>query len=301
LSDRLSHIIDRLQATNHKRHYLALLRVLVSLWYLQQLFFRRSAFDLMYNDNSILRLDPSWAMRFFHLDTELFRSGYPILMGIAFLLLLLNLFGIGRNLVAFLLFLTMSLVYWLNDKFGNGGDKMVLILLFYLSFADTYTRFTLFPRSLHAPERQSYSNLISNLAAISIMLNLCLCYFMAFAHKLEDPLWVNGSAVRFSLNDERFGAFAFNRWLGDQRIAVMLLSYSVLLFEMAFPFLVWLPRWRNLMLVSGILLHAGILFFLTIYGMSLIFVFQYGLFLPDARVAQWLNRFGISGRKSNAL
>lgn len=289
--NQLYPILNLLKGGNRKSDYLALLRVLLSLWYMQQLFFRRNAFDLIYSNNSVLQLAPSWTMRFFHLDTAYFRADYPYLIGFAFLLLLLNLLGIGRNPVSFLAFLWMSLIYWLNDKFGNSGDKMALNLLFYLSFADTYKRFTLFPTKPRTPDQEERVNLISNLAAFSIMLNLCLCYFSSFLHKLNDPLWLNGSAIRFAFNDERFGAFAINRWLGDQRYLIMLLSYSVLLFEVSFPFLVWVPRWRKTMLVAGILLHAGIFLFLMIYGMSIIFIIQYGLFLPNATVEKWLEKF----------
>lgn len=296
--NQLLPILNLLKADNRKRNYLALLRVMVSLWYLQQLFFRRNALDLIYSNHSILRLEPSWAMRFFHLDTAYFRADYPYLIGFAVLLLVLNLLGIGRNLVAFLLFLWMGFIYWLNDNYGNGGDKMALILLFYLSFADTYARFTLFKTKPRTPDCQAMANLVSNLAAFSIMLNLCLCYFMAFVHKLEDLVWLNGSAIRFALNDERFGAFAFNRWLGDRHYLIMLLSYSVLLFEATFPFLVWIPRWRKTMVVLGVLLHAGIFLFLMIYGMSIIFIIQYGLFLPNATVEKWLDMVRPGKRKA---
>jgi hypothetical protein len=295
---RLHHIVLSLQAESRKSNYLALMRVLLSLWYLQQLFFRRNAFELIYSNDSILRLQSSWAMRFFHLDTSYFRADYPFLLGLAFVLLALNLFGIGRNAVAFLLFLMMCFLYWLNDNYGNGGDKMALMLLFYLSFADTYARFTLFSESNRNPERQALINLTSNLAALSIMLNLCLGYFMAFAHKLEDPLWINGTSIRFAFNDERFGAFAFNRWLGDHPIPITLLTYSVLLFEASFPFLVWLPRWRKTMLVAGILLHTGIFFMLAIYGMSVIFMIPYGLFLSNATVEKWLKKIRPGKRKA---
>jgi hypothetical protein len=277
--------IWRLQQQNEKAYYLAVLRVLVSIWFIKELIFRWPAFEFLYSNKSFLRLDPSTSLQAFGMNVFFLREHYLFIVWVCLLLLLLNLFGIGRNIVSLLLYLAMTVLYHLNNKFANSGDEMSIILLLYLSFANTFSHFVLFKRKPFSPEKEKIYNLISNLAAYSIIINLCLAYFMAGAFKLMDAYWQKGSAIYYFINDDRYSIFA----AGSKHVPLpmwlsFIIGYGTVALELLFPFLVSDKKTRNIVLGLCLLMHLGIYAFLMVYGMSIIFVIQYGLFYSNEEV-----------------
>lgn len=208
-----------------------------------------------------------------------------ILVGICMGLLVFNLLGIGRNIVSFLLFICCTILYNFNSKFANGGDEMSMLLLFYLSFANSFSYFTLFRRKPWRPQIEKVYNLLSNLAAYSIMINLCLVYFLAGMYKLKDPHWQNGTAIYYFANYERFSVFAADGKTVDFPLLLSyLFTYGTLLLEFSFPVLAWYKKYRTVIFSLMLVMHCCIYFFLMIYGMTLIFIIQYGLFYSNREV-----------------
>lgn len=277
--------IGRLQQENEKGYYLAILRILVTVWFIKELFFRWPAFDWLYAPNSFLHLPPSLSLVAFGINVDFLHQHYMALVWCCLVLLILNLFGIGRNLVSLLLYLSINLLYHLNNKFANSGDEMSVLLLLYLSFANTFSHFVLFKRTPFSPEKEKVYNLISNLAAYSIIINLCLAYFMAGAFKVMDPYWRQGWGIYYFINDDRYSIFAAGgRHVPLPWLASAIVGYGTILTELLFPFLVFEKRTRNIILIICLLMHIGIYSFLMIYGMSVIFVIQYGLFYSNIEV-----------------
>ena len=286
----LQQTIERLQQKNDKAYYLAFLRVALCLWFLKELLFRSAVFEILYSNKSFLKISPSLSLRILHLDGLWFREHYQVIVYTCVVLLFLNLFGIGRNIVSFLMFIALTLLYNINTKFANSGDEMSMLLAMYLSFANTFSHFTLFKQPVHSPKREKLHNLITNLAAYSIMLNLCIVYFMAGLYKLQDPFWRNGTAIHYFLNDDRYSILAVNKHVSLPPIVMYLINYGTIAYELAFPFLVWSGRSRNIVLIIGLIMHLGIYLFLMIYGMSVIFIIQYGLFYSNEEIASLFSR-----------
>jgi len=277
--------IWRLQQKNEKAYYLAVLRVLVSVWFIKELFFRWPAFEFLYSNKSFLQLDPSPVLQAFGLNVIFIRDHYMALIWICMVLLVLNLFGIGRNLVSLLLFLSMTILYHVNNKFANSGDEMSMLLLLYLSFANTFSHFVLFKRKPFSPEKEKVYNLVSNLAAWSIIVNLCISYFMAGAYKILQPYWQDGTAIYYFINDDRYSLFAAgSKHVPLPWILSFLIGYGTVILELLFPFLVFDKKTRHIILGLCLLMHLGIYTFLMVYGMSVIFVIQYGLFYSNEEV-----------------
>ena len=274
-----------MQESNEKAFYLAVLRVLVSLWLLKEMIFRWPAFDVLYSNHSFLQLNPTQYFSFFRLNAGFLREHYMVLVSICMCLLVFNLLGIGRNIVSLLLFICFTLLYNFNNMFTNGGDEMSMLLLFYLSFANSFSFFTLFKRKPWLPQTEKVYNLLSNLAAYSIMINLCLIYFIAGMYKLMHPYWQTGTAIYYFANYERFSVFA----AGGKFVAVPLLlsnlfTYGTILLELGFPVLAWHKKYRNIIFSLMLVMHLCIYFFLMIYSMTVIFIIQYGLFYSNREV-----------------
>ncbi|HMO61208.1 MAG TPA: HTTM domain-containing protein [Ferruginibacter sp.] len=281
----MQQFIHQLQQRNYKAYYLAILRVAVCVWFLVEMLQRWPTYKLMYSSNSFLKIYPEGLLDSIGIDTFFLREHYVYMLVACIMLLLLNLLGIGRNLVAFLLFIAYVLLYNMNNRFGNGGDKMSVILLFYLSFANTYSHFTLLKRKPLPLEKEGLYNLVSNLAAYGIMINLAIVYFVAGLSKLNEPYWQQGTAIHYFINDDRYSVFAYGgrlvqwpQWFNYS------INYGTVALELVFPFAVWFKKGRNIVLLLCLIMHLGIYLFLMIYGMSLIFLIQYGLFFSEEEV-----------------
>ena len=290
--------IWRLQQKNDKAFYLALLRVLVSLWFIKEMLFRWPAFEVLYSSHSFLKLESTYSLKLFGLNAHLLKEHYMVLVAVCMLLLLLNLFGIGRNLVSFLLFISFTIFYHLDNKFANSGDEMSMLLLFYLSFANTFSHFTLFKRKPLPPSKEKLYNLVSNLAAYSIMVNLCLSYFMAGVFKSMDAYWQNGMGIYYFVNDDRYSVFAAgSRHVALPFILSAIISYGTIILELSFPFLVWYKKSRNIVFAVCLLMHIGVYAFLMIYGMTIIFIIQYGLFYTNEEMMAVAEKIKLFFRK----
>lgn len=275
-------IIARFQQTNEKAFYLAFLRVAVSIWFLKELLFRSPAFEVLYSNHSFLNIAPSNSLYFLHIDPLLLKEHYMLIIGACFVLLVLNILGIGRNIVSILLFISLVLLNNINDRINNSGDEMSLLLMFYLSLANTYSYFTLFKRKPFEERKEKLYNLLSNLAAYSIVINLCLAYFFAGVFKLLDPYWQNGTSLHYFLNDDRYSVFAAGgKHVQFPALFLYIVNYGTLILELTFPVLICYKRYRSWVLLLCFLMHLGIYTFLMVYAMSVIFVLQYGMFYSN--------------------
>jgi len=267
---------------------MSFLRVAVSLWFLKELLFRWPVLEILYSSKSFLNIGPTPYLASFPVNIELLKENYMLVVYAALALLLLNILGIGRNVTSFLLFLIFALLYNMNNRFTNAGDKMSVVLLFYLSFANTFSHFTLFKRKPLSLANEKLYNLVSNLAAYSIIINLCLVYVVAGFSKLMNPMLQNGTAVYYFLNDERFSIFAAGgKQVKFPAIILYVINYGTVLLELTFPFLVLNKKSRNTALLLCLLMHLGIYAFLMIYGMSVIFVLQYVMFYSSEELIAW--------------
>jgi hypothetical protein len=290
-------IIRRLQQENQKAYYLACLRILLCMWWLKEILSRWPALEMLYSNHSFINIPPASWLYLFRINPYLIREHYMLLVAVCITLLLLNIFGIGRHVVALLLFLCLRLLHGINDKYTNSGDEMALLLAFYLIFANSFSHFTYSAQKRFPEAKQKVYNLLSNLAAYSIMANLCLIYFSAGLAKLDDSYWLNGTAMYYFLNDERHSILAAGGHVAVPAILVYILTYGTLLFELSFPLFVWRRLPRNIFLIVGVIMHLGIYIFLMIYGMSIVFIIQYGLFFSNGEVLSFAQKCRSSIKK----
>ncbi|MES2850865.1 MAG: HTTM domain-containing protein [Bacteroidota bacterium] len=286
----ISQLSQRLQQNNEKAFYLAFLRVAISVWLLKELLFRWPAFELLYSNNSFFSVKPGVPYIFYGYMQSI-KEHYMLLIWLCMLLLVLNIFGIGRNLVSVLVFFSFAILKLINARFSNGGDIMALLLTFYLAGANTFSHFTLFKRKPLSWQNERLYNMLSNLLAYSIMINLCFVYFMSALGKINDPLWRSGMAIHYFINNEHYFLFAGNnKTIELPKVVLYALNYGTIILELAAPFLVWFRRFRSWVLFLLLLMHSFIFSFFMLYGMSVIFVLQYGLFYSEAELKVMLQK-----------
>ena len=289
---QIKYYINWLQLKNYKSFYLAFLRVAISIWLLKDVLINWTSLDILYGPSGFT-VPPS--KLFFSITGEVYaliRHNYHWFVACYLAVICLNILGIGRWFTALLLFVSTWVLHHLNTSFINGGDRMAELILMYLIIADTYQYFVLQKQRFEKVDEAKLKNLLSNLAAVSIMLQLCVIYFSLGLSKINDALWWQGEAVYYALLMERFEGTSLNKVIVQYKWLVVAANYAVMIFELLFPLLVWIKKLRRRLILAGIIFHACIYVFMMIYGFQIVFVLVYGLFLPNKTPVGWYEDIG---------
>ncbi|MFY8127674.1 MAG: hypothetical protein ACOVMM_04805 [Chitinophagaceae bacterium] len=278
---KFDNILFQLQQENKRAVALAFIRVAISFWFIKELFFRYPAFEVLYSSNSYLKVNPEPLIKELHLNINWLQLHYPWVIAVCVLTSIIHILGIGKNLGSIAMFFCYSVLRAMNASFGNTGDEVCFIISFYLCFANSFEYATLFKYKSLSPKLQSLYNLVSNLAAISLMVNLCMAYFYTGYFKLENKLWQQGIGLQYSLYNERFHAFDYPKLLATKPWFYIPLNYIIILFEVTMPFLVWFKKWRNKVLFLMFLMHVYIYCTMLIFGMTFTFLLQYPIFYKN--------------------
>jgi hypothetical protein len=147
----------------------------------------------------------------------------------------------------------------------------------------------------------------ANLALRLIQINLCCIYLVSGISKLQGGAWWRLNAVWGTLANPEFSPlyfppfYALLSWLCRHRLlweaAISSASLFTLVLEIGFPFLVWRPRCRPVMICMAVMLHAGIACFMSLNTFSLMMVFMVLSFVDPQAIDRWLNR--LAGRQKH--
>ena len=175
-------------------------------------------------------------------------------------------------------YVTAFLICWFSISLSrlslpviNGSDLVLNLLLIIAMALPARPRF---PSPVGGPIQTA----ISNMALLFGQVQLTLIYLLSGYDKLMAASWRSGAAID-SINHLVF----FHNPLVTVSLngtACFLLGWSVILFELAFPFLVWFQRFRRKLLVVGLAFHAVIAVVLGLADFALVMVIGYGLYLP---------------------
>lgn len=266
----INNILHTLTQSHNRKFYLSFLRVFCSLWMLKEIVINIPYLHTMYAADSFVE-PRGWLL--LHQHYILFIICYSIL-------LLVNTFGIGKNFTAVIVFLFTEMLFRLNPTVVNGGFHLCRFMLLYLSFANTYTYFTLKPIQKNISDN-STSILLTNIAVYAILIHLCIIYFSTALYKLQTPQWRNGTAIYYILHYERYNGTGHNAALAKYTWLNYTINYFTLAFELVFPFLIWFKPCRKWLIIAGIIMHLTIYWLFMLYGFQFVFIAVYGLFYTD--------------------
>jgi len=108
----------------------------------------------------------------------------------------------------------------------------------------------------------------ANFSLRLMQVHFCIIYLASGLSKLQGPAWWTGNAVWGTLANYSFAPMnwpvyvEFLRFLSEHRLLWEIImtggTYATLALEISFPFLVWRPKLRWLMLCGSVLMHTGI-------------------------------------------
>lgn len=126
-----------------------------------------------------------------------------------------------------------------------------------------------------------------------IQLLVVSLYLGAAVTKLRMPGVANGEWLRQSLLNEDAGRHPLGEWLTLSGLAVLLLSYATVFFQILFPFLVWVRKIRYWVLALGALFHLAHGPTLDIWIFPAMVIVCYAAFIEEddlRRFAAWVQR-----------
>lgn len=281
----LNNLIIFLQKENYKRFYLSLLRVIIGVYLLKEILLKSSTWSLLYGKQTLLQFSTHSIFSVSGIGDSFLKEHYLLLILGYIICLLFFIIGLGKNFTAFLVFCFLFLLQRLNNAEVNGGDSLARFLIFYFIFANSFEYF-----SVQKSKPTTVKNLISNLAAFSMMLQLCVAYYFGFYNKVINPYWQDGSAMYYILNTHAYASSNLNHTLSQYNWLTIFLTYATLVLEATFPFLIWLKKCRNSLLILGLILHSSIYFLMMLYNLQIVFLSIYGLFFSHKEWMYFLKK-----------
>ena len=271
--------------TNYRAINLSLLRVCLCIWLLAGLCSDWFNAEFLYSKQAI-SLANQHTLASIHYQYYLFMLVYGVVI-------ILQMLGIGRHTTAFLLYLLYYYHYHLDIAVVNGGDNICRYVLLFMTFANSYHHLTIYKYEPLADKDALLQNLLSNLAAFSIMIEICLLYCSSAIGKLQTADWCNGEAVYYAFASERYGAVFVLKDYIKLGWLVKAATWSALALELCFPILIWIKKYRPFILFAGLLLHVSICVTMKLYSFQVVMILLYIIFLEEATIKKWLNAVGL--------
>jgi len=118
-----------------------------------------------------------------------------------------------------------------------------------------------------------------------LQMQVALTMLASGARKLEGDSWWGGYAVWVAVTNDTFANIPVG-WLAEHFWIVNALTWFTLVFELAYPVLIWPRLTRPVMLAGALALHAGFGVMMGLYAFSLAMAVAHLAFVPAA----WLRK-----------
>lgn len=274
INKKLNSIISYLSRESQHTIYLSIFRVYLALHLIQKIIFLYPNNDILFSQG-ILNLNAGYGTSIIF---QLINHNISLLFTVIILISLLVLFGIGRNISMILFYISIEILQHGNGYLLNGGDNLLKFLALYMCLTDSYRHLCINKRKSKA---STYENILTNIGVLYIICHLCLIYIVSGLFKANAKVWFSGVSTYYILLLDRFKGTRFNETLALNGWLVTTITYFVMLWEIYFPFLVYIKKTRYFALISGVLIHLGIFIFMMLYDFELLFIACYGFFFKN--------------------
>lgn len=209
-----------------------------------------------------------------------------------FVCAILTMFGLWTRLSTFLLAIGILCIHYRDPLILHGGDTVLRISCLYLMLAPcgsacSVDRLIGLWKGWIQPGPVSVSLWVQRL----VTYNVALVYITTLWNKCEGDTWKGGSAVYYSLNLQEFFKFPYPHFV-LQMPWVLLITWATMLIEFSMGTIVFYRPWRKYVLLSGVLLHAGIEYTMNIPLFGVLLVSLYVCFYDGEEVAAWFQALG---------
>ncbi|WP_262774196.1 HTTM domain-containing protein [Brevibacterium permense] len=253
-----------------------------------------------------------WLFSLFHRAVTTPPLFTAMMIGLALLAIVIILGWRTRIILPIYLVLWVSFIE-LNDGAGDQGDNAYRMFMIAMLFADTTRRWSLDARRrARNPEFPDNDGgqwrwaliMANNLAIVVLAFQVCAIYMSGGLYKAGGEAWQHGFAVYNPLHTQQFGTWPV---LSDLMTAwgpmVVAISWGSILFQCAFPFMLF-NRYTRIIALLGILsFHLGIALLMGLPWFSLTMIAVDAIFIRDrsfAKVSAYLRHWWTSSAPRGA-
>jgi hypothetical protein len=124
-----------------------------------------------------------------------------------------------------------------------------------------------------------------------------LIYIATFVTRMTGHKWLEGTALSYAMRLQDMLIVPAPQWLSTNALIMNVATWGVLVGELLIGILVWNRRCRPVVLVAGVILHAGIMMTIAVGFFSPAMFLLYLSFVPPDTVRRYMNRFNGALRK----
>lgn len=221
--------------------------------------------------------------------SPLFWGGDPAYVQFFFLIAILAsvfmLFGFCTPIAAPLTWIAILSIRARNLTVTDGTEFVLQFALMYLSFTDSGQVWSVDQSSGLRQKiwrRASAFLTRSSWPLRMIQIHLLIIYFVAGASKILGAQFWDGSFVSIALMNRNYARWDLG-FLQGSYLSIFIskvMTHLIVLWELSFPFLVLHKRFVKLAIISGVVFHLGILFFLKLSYFPLVMIVCFLCFFP---------------------
>lgn len=203
------------------------------------------------------------------LSIDFIAGYYWLFISLQFFFALLAMVGAWPRISTFLVFfIGLNLQHRIYATVC-GGDTLVYILLFYMSFVSS---------GKQEEKPLSLANVFNRIFGTLCILQVLLVYTVSALYKIQSPQWIDGSALSSVLQVDEYSLPWLKEVFSDGGLLLKVLTWFVLLYQIVFPVLVFNRKLKNYVLITGLLIHLGIALVVGLLNFSLVMACTYALF-----------------------
>ena len=217
--------------------------------------------------------------------------GFVVLLWVVTLLACVSLVvGLGGRWAALVAFVAVLSFQRRNPWVLNSGDVLVRLLLLYLVFTPCSAAVSvdrwLASRRGGGSSGAAVFPVLPQVGLRLFQVQLTVVYVATLWSKLRGVTWSDGTAVSYALRIGDLERFSVPSVFTDSLLLMNVVTWVVLLIELALAVLVWNRRLRPWVLLAGVALHLGIELTIAVGFFSFALFAMYCAFLPPP----WVER-----------
>lgn len=126
----------------------------------------------------------------------------------------------------------------------------------------------------------SFQSVLNRMGWYVAVAQLMIVYWVSGLSKCTGSMWLNGEAIYYTLRIDRFswGSIVESDWV-QHALITKGLNYFVILFQLSFPLFIFLRKWKDQVLVIGLIMHLFIGIVMHLWDFATAMIFCYALFL----------------------
>jgi hypothetical protein len=197
--------------------------------------------------------------------------------------------GVATRISGIANYVMMFSLAAVNVHVPDGGFNVYLLVAFYALFAETGAYFA--PGAERRRRRfadggrfRPYLNALHDYALLACCLQIAIVYLFSCAFKIEGHKWQDGTALYYILRSNEFNVSPIDAIVFHNPYVVTIGTYATLLFQLAFPWLVWNRKYKYVMLAGAIGLHLSIAICMGLVRFSYIMIVAEIAFYSDAEL-----------------